>query len=156
MGEQKADDDSQVLYPDATITIDGRDIEVREFRYEEGLRAAAIARPIITAMRDMLPENDSEIDLTALEQIMGDNAQAWMELIALSTGQDVDWLRSLSDRDGLNLSILFWEVNAPFFTRRLVLAAASEQEASRSPSPKSSQNLSPPDTAETTKKSANA
>lgn len=153
----KTDDDSQVLHPDASMTIDGREVEVREFRYKDGLRAAAIARPIISGLRGLISEikGRDEIDLSALEEIMGEHPDAWVELIALSTGQDADWIAGLPDREGLNLSILFWEVNAPFFTRRLVLSIASEQpQENRSRPQKSSPNSSAPATGETTTKSA--
>lgn len=145
--------DAEILFPDGTIEIEGEQIEVREFRYLEGLKATAIARPIIAGLRDLI-KAEGDLELDAIDALIGEHAEAWVQLISMSTGLDPERIQGLSDRDGMALSMAFWNVAYPFFTRRLVLAEAVARgmaEPSRSPS--SSPSSSQQDTDGTQKKS---
>jgi len=44
-------EDLDILLPDATVHVGGRDVTVRELRFAESLEATPIARPIIEAVR---------------------------------------------------------------------------------------------------------
>lgn len=131
------------------MTVGGEAVEVREFRYLEGLQAAGLARPVLAGLRELI-EAEGEIQLEALDALIGAHADTWLTLIGMSTGRDLEWLAALSDQDGLALSLAFWRVNGPFFTRRLVLAAAAKGQATPSRSPKSSPPSSAPATEATT------
>jgi hypothetical protein len=144
-------EDAEILFPDETLELSGEQVTVREYRYLEGLRASVVARPILAGLRELIEACEGrEIDPEALDELIGEHAEAWVGLIALATGRDPQWIKSLSDGDGLNLSLAFWRVNGPFFTRRLVIAGALRQGLrGLSRSPRSSTSSSGPATDET-------
>lgn len=137
--------DADILFPDETLEIAGQTIEVREFRYLEGLRAIALARPLLEDLAKTLEEGD--LDALALEGLLGEHSAAWISLMSISTGQPREWIEGLRNREGQRLSMTFWQVNSGFFMRRLVfggaLARAMRQMVSPSPSGSSSTPSSP-------------
>ncbi|GEK71599.1 MULTISPECIES: DUF6631 family protein [Halomonas] len=157
MSEQQAEQDPEILFPDETLCICGEEIRVHEFRFAEGLRAIALARPILSALRE-IPEGEDDPEL--VDHVLADHLDAWLALIAMSTDKDVAWVRSLPDADGQSLSMVFWRVNGAFFMRRLVLAGGLADSirgvANLCPSRKSSPSSSPPDTAEAPTTSADS
>ena len=156
MSEQEHDSarDAEILFPDETLEIAGETIKVREFRYLEGLRAIALARPLLQGLAELLEQG--ELDALALDGLIAEHFTAWIALMAISTGKDEAWIEGLRDRDGQTLSMTFWRVNSGFFMRRLVfggaLARAMRQMVnppSQSPSANSSTPSSPEATGET-------
>lgn len=143
--------DAEILFPDEMVTVEGEELLVREFRYLEGLRAIALARPLLQGLAELL--EGGEIDALGLDGLISEHHQAWIELIAISTGKPQAWIEGLRDRDGQALSMAFWRVNSAFFMRRLVfggaLARAMQQMASPSASASSSTPSSAPATGET-------
>jgi hypothetical protein len=143
--------DLEVLFPDETLNIAGEQVEVREFRYLQGLQALPLARPILVGLGELL--QDQTLDPLALEALIAEHQDAWLALIAISTGRPVAWIQGLRDGEGMRLSLAFWRVNAGFFMRRLVfggaLAVALKQRVSPSPSASSSTPSSAPATAAT-------
>lgn len=124
MSEQ--DKDAEILFPDQTLEVGGEQVTVREFRYAEGLQAAVIGKPIMTTLRRLI-QGDDEIDAEAIDDLIAEHADTWMQLISLSTGKGVEWISKLGNDDGMLLSMVFWEVNGPFFMKRLVMAATVGQ-----------------------------
>ncbi|NAW33246.1 DUF6631 family protein [Halomonas alimentaria] len=118
----EAASDIEILLPDEAVTIEGEEILVREFRYLEGLRAIALARPLFAELARILEEG--EIDALALDGLIAEHHEAWIQLMAISTGKDESWIEGLRDRDGQTLSMTFWRVNSGFFMRRLVFGGA--------------------------------
>lgn len=144
-------DDVEVLFADEEITLAGESIVVREFRYSDGLKAAALARPLFVDLREMMQNQAADIEAEALDCLIGTHHGIWMQLIAMSTGQTVEWVQALPDRHGVALSMAFWRVNGPFVTRRLVLAGAVAAGLERLfRSRRSSRSSSAPDTDATT------
>ncbi len=124
MTEQQHDaaSDAEILFPDEFVTIEGEAVLVREFRYLEGLRAIALARPLLNSLAELL--EGSEIDALALDGLIAEHYTAWIELISISTAQPAAWIEGLSSREGQLLSMTFWRVNARFFMERLVFGGA--------------------------------
>lgn len=149
-----APEDAEILFSDETITIGKEQIVVREFRYLEGLAATPIARPIIQGLRELVAHS-GDFEPEALDELIATNRDAWLELVSMSTGKPVEWIAGLRDRAGTDLSLAFWRVNGPFFTRRLQLATALAAGLARlSRSRKFSRSSSPPASAETITTSA--
>jgi hypothetical protein len=156
MTDAKTTSDAEVLFAGEEITIGGETIMVREFRYLEGLKATAIARPILAGLRALI-EARADFAPEALDALISEHHEAWLALISMSTGRPVEWIATLNDKAGIALSLTFWSVNGPFFTRRLVLAGALAAELGKlSRSRKSSPSSSPADSAEITATSASA
>jgi len=137
MSDDSKPDDAAILFSDETLEVGGRTVEVREFRYLDGMTAAARARPLLEAMQAAMADGD-DITPARLDQIIGDHAATWLLLIAMATREDAEWIASLPDAEGLALSLAFWRVNGPFFVRRLVLGAAAAEAARQSRSHESS------------------
>ncbi len=134
------DKDMETLFPDQTVTIQGKKITVREFRYREGIDAAALAGPLLADLRALMADVGDEISPEALNTLIAKHRDIWVDLVARSCGCEVGWVAKLPDRDGMQLDIAFWGANCDFFMRRLVfgtMLAATLQER-RSPSPRSS------------------
>lgn len=133
------DGDLEVLFPDVEATVADPDggapvaVTVREFRFAEGLRARPAARPIVEALAALVPDGPaSEIpSAAALDAVMGEHHEAWLELLGRACGRDPEWLGRLSDADGDALSLAMWEANGPFFVRLVVAAITGREGAER-------------------------
>lgn len=154
LGDSEVDKDVGRLFSDQVVVIKGETITVREFRYLEGLRAAAIARPFIAGLRKLI-EDLGNLEPEAILALIGENSEVWGQLGAISTGRPIEWLSELTDEEGMDLTLKLWEANKDFFTRRLILGAALKrglEDLSRSR--RSSRTSSTPGSAATTEKSA--
>jgi len=147
MTDDQKPDDPAVLFPDREIEIAGEKLTVREFRYREGLEMLAQARPFVTDLRALLTGPEENLDAEAFDALIANHLDTWLMLVARSCGRDAAWVARLPDKDGMTLQNTFWEVNAPFFMRRLLwgVAFAGAARAKRSRSRKSSPNSSGPD-----------
>ena len=97
-------------------------LTVREFRFLEGLQAAALARPLI---EDMAAETADGADpdappTLAFVDLLGKHAGLWLDLTARACGREAAWLARLGDADGLALRDAMWSANGAFFLRRYV------------------------------------
>jgi len=113
--------ESAILFPGRTLTLAGEEVLAHEFKYLEGLKAAAIAQPLLSDLSAMI-QNNAEMGLPDLDRIIGNNSEIWMQLLALSIGKDAAWVADLDDADGTLLSMTFWELNGPFLLRRVAFA----------------------------------
>jgi hypothetical protein len=152
------ENDLEVLFPDREIEIAGEPLTVREFRYREGLEMLAQARPFVAALRALLTGPEEDLAPEAFDALLADHLDAWLLMVARSCGRDVAWVARLPDKDAMTLQNAFWEVNAPFFMRRLLWGAAfaGAARARRSRSRKSSPSSSGPDSDATRTTSARA
>jgi len=139
--------DLQVLYPDREVTIAGEALTVREFRYREGLEVAVLARPFLFSLRALFMAPDDEFTDEAFLALVEENPDVWLALVAKACGRDIEWVANLPNAEAMKLQNIFWEVNGPFFMRRLVWGAAfvAGARARRSRSRKSSPSSSGPD-----------
>ena len=121
-------DETEVLFPDAKMEVRDPDtgekveVEVREFRMLDGMQAQAESRALISALADCaMPTGDGDVaDTPAFEAAIGEHPEEWLALLARSTGRDAEWIGRLGDGDGRELSQALWEVNGPFFVRRIL------------------------------------
>jgi hypothetical protein len=158
MTDDKKTDDLAILYPDRDVTIAGEAHTVREFRYREGLEVALLARPFLAALRELFMAPDEEFTDVAFLALVEENPEVWLALVAKACGRDVEWVANLPNAEAMKLQSTFWEVNAPFFMRRLMWGASfmAGAKARRSRSRKSSPNSSGPDSAPITTTSDDA
>ncbi|MXY18347.1 MAG: hypothetical protein F4187_03960 [Gemmatimonadetes bacterium] len=125
-------EETEVLFPDAKVTVRDPDtdqdveIEVREFRMLDGMKAQVEARALIAAFADLVMPGEDGSESTAgtpeYDAVIGNHPEEWLALLARSTGRDAEWLGRLDDGDGRELSQALWEVNTPFFVRRILAA----------------------------------
>ncbi len=148
----KSEHDMEILFPDQTVTIGGEAIIVREFRFRESLEAASQASGFLAGLRVLMTKAGNEIAPEDLDILIAEHREAWIKIVALSCGREVEWLAALPEREAMKLQIAFWGVNSSFFTRRLLWGAAfaAAVKARRSPSPTSLPSSSAPASDETT------
>jgi len=113
--------EADILFPDKTLSLAGEDTVVHEFNYLEGLKAAAIAQPLLIDLQALI-QSSNGLDLPSLDRVIGHNADIWTQLLALSVNKTAEWIAALSDADGTALSMHFWEINGPFLLRRVAFA----------------------------------
>ena len=138
-------EDLSVLFPDRELTVTDPetgqpvDLQVREFRFREGLEVQVLARALIEALADAI-QGEGQMDGDAIAEALAEHADLWMALIARACARAPEWVASLSDGDGDALSDAMWSANGSFFTKRVVAAVAAQHrrqaEESGSPSPK--------------------
>lgn len=148
--------DAEILFPDVAVTLStGEQVTVREFRYLEGLRAVALARPLLDRLREL---GATAATQTVIETLLLEHWETWAELLCLACDRDQRWLSQLADQDGMTLTMAFWRANSSFFMRRLVLHSGADRAlqavlATLYPSPSCSTSSSAPATAETRERS---
>ena len=138
-------DELNVLFPDIEATVSDPDtgaavvLTVREFRFLEGLRAQAVARPFIDALAAATgTDGERALDDAAVVAVLAEHGETWIALTAAACGRDPAWLERLSDVDGDRVSEAMWSANGGFFMRRVVAVVAAARKrtkrGSRSPS----------------------
>ena len=137
-GAAGAADELGVLFPDCEVTVRDPDtgepvtLTVREFRFREGLEATALARPLIAGLAALVPEGDDVPAPAALaiEGVMAEHPDLWLELSARACGREAAWLARLGDAGASAVSGAMWRANSAFFMRRLVdlLAGRGKEE----------------------------
>lgn len=119
------EDDSNIMFPDQTIEIDGREILVREYLFFEGLRLLPYAEGIIQGLlqcKEIGKPTVAEINL-----IIAENIDAFSLMLSQSCGVEEDWIESLSQEDGQRLLMKWWQVNGPFYLLNAVMRSVVEQ-----------------------------
>lgn len=109
----KGADDLQILHPEKTRTIAGVTITCREYAFIEELELRPLTQPIIDGMIDLL--NSKDFSDRELDLLIAKNIKAVQQLMAISAGIDVEFVRSLNQADGRMLYALWWSVCGPFF-----------------------------------------
>ena len=141
----ESDNDGAILWPDVDLPdVGGEAVRVRRFRYLESLRAAQAAPALVPALA-ALAEDAEPLSVMG---VIGQHADEWAALVALSCDRSADWVAGLDEADGHRLGMTFWRVNRDFFALRLMMAGISPAPASH-PSD-SSASSSKPDTARST------
>lgn len=111
--------DAAILCPDREDTVAGAKVLVHEYTWAEGLEHHALVDILTDAMAGIALKGDFH-DLDSLRAAFGKNKEVLFQLIAIASGQPVDWVAALNDADGEHLFLLWWGVNADFFLRRVL------------------------------------
>ena len=145
--------DAEILDPDVTVTVDdretswietaplnGREVTVCEFNMFQGMRLGQVAAPLLDDLAAAIQRDATGPTLEQLAAAFGRHREIVLELLAISTGEPVDWLAELPDRDGQVLLMTLWQVNQDFFVQRLLTRKLSDwmprtqaQESEQSP-----------------------
>lgn len=144
MTEMNKATDEEIIFSESVVTIQGEAITVNEITYVQGLRLNAAIRPMIDDMVALFAQREREADFEQMQDVFATHADIVNRMMMLATGKDQDFIDSLKDDEGQLLLMTFWQVNAGFFTRRLVSRAIqkmqAEDRASQSNTAKSSVN----------------
>jgi len=141
-----------ILFPEGKIlTIGGEEITIKPLTFGQIPKASKMVAPIIKAMAKSELAGDSVIDMVGnWVDILAIGGDDLINLIGWAIGKDRAWFDTLQMDDGVELVKSVIEVNADFFTKkvmdRLNLGALESKETGATSSPSSSA----PDTAEET------
>lgn len=118
------DNDVEILFPDVELTLrtaqGEEDVTVREFRFGQAARVMPIAKDLLADFAAVTLDDD---DTTSLHALQAKHWDAFLDLLAISTGKPRAWLEALPDEAGQLIGFAFWQANGPFFVRRLVAEA---------------------------------
>ena len=124
--------DEEIIFPDVDLDLAGKPVKVSEYRFIDGMKVASLARPLLVDMAYLFShaaDGPESLSLTLINDMFGKYPDLMVELIAISTGEDPDWIASLSDEYGQLLLMTWWRVNSAFFTRRLVTEMVARRQA---------------------------
>ncbi|WP_223871540.1 DUF6631 family protein [Candidatus Dactylopiibacterium carminicum] len=117
-------DDLAVLFPDREITVAGVQLTVRELTFEEQVAHHAVLADLADALGAIPPDAlQTESGVNVVLDVLAAHWEGVRGLVAISTGQPLDWIRALGGEDGENLALTWWAVNQGFFMRRLLRPA---------------------------------
>ncbi|MGH8037005.1 MAG: DUF6631 family protein [Stenotrophomonas sp.] len=148
-----APDDLDVLHPERSTVIDGREVTVREYGFIEGARLAPKIKPLTDDLHVLIADAATPPGFDAISEVLASHIDNVLELIAIAADVEPEWVAGLSDQDGDFLAMLWWQANANFFIRRVLRKAAQESVARSLAGGMSTQSSSEPDTDETPPKS---
>ncbi|WP_170563020.1 DUF6631 family protein [Ruegeria atlantica] len=120
-----ATDEAAILLPDRDLEITdpktGKPVTVtvREFRFLDGLKVQAEARPLIEAMAALIDE-DGGMTPARLGEVLGRHADLWIGICAVATGREAEWIARVREPEAGAFSMAVWQVNSGFFTARLL------------------------------------
>ncbi|WP_408951557.1 DUF6631 family protein [Lysobacter sp. Hz 25] len=115
-----AADDLVVLQPHRVLPLGDRSVTVRELGFFESLQ---LHGAIAALVGDLVEQtDDGNIDLARLHRVCAQHPEATIALLAQTSDQPVEWVRSLPGVQGDLLLLTFWAVNADFFLQRVIAA----------------------------------
>ncbi|MBS0212308.1 MAG: hypothetical protein JSR26_03890 [Proteobacteria bacterium] len=136
-------DDLEILHPERTLSVGGREVTVREYGFLEGLRLASAAQPLVDALAAAaLADPNGQLGLDAVTTVLSASPEALIACVARAADVEPAWVEALDDADGQLLLLTWWLVNSGFFVRRVLRAVALAQ-ASRAAGPTSTPTSSP-------------
>lgn len=118
-------EEANILFPEYRLQLDGREVIVREFTFAQGLRLEVVAAPIIRAL--VAVADWAQVDHHAVMSLIADHSDAYFALVSESTGIPVEEIMQMTDRDGQEVAIAFWEVNSGFFISRVLRRLMQDQ-----------------------------
>jgi hypothetical protein len=106
-------DDLEILNPNREITIAGKVITVREYKFIEGLGVRAKTKPFLDDLyRSFI---DDSINVEQVMHLVSVHHAILIPVIAQAADVDVQFVESLGVSDGNSLIYVWWSVNGPFF-----------------------------------------
>jgi hypothetical protein len=149
--QPSAADDIAALQPDASLTVAGRRITIREYGYFEGLKVAHQAAGFIADMHTMCADGD--LRFARVRRLFGVHEDVVAAIAAQAADVELDWLRGLGKADSEKFMSTWFTVNVPFFMQEVVVEImeerhrnlmASRSTGSSSASPHRARRLRPP------------
>lgn len=114
-----------VLVPDVTTTIAGREVTFREYGVLEGMQVVGAAEAFIADLVERC--RGGEFSYGRVRPVIGQHIDTVVALVARSTGQPEAWIRGITDRQQIESLLMTWfGVNAGFFVREVVAALQLE------------------------------
>ncbi|WP_347253454.1 DUF6631 family protein [Leminorella grimontii] len=113
------DDSLNTMFPERHAEINGVAVQIHEYTLAEQLRHRQPLKAITDAFAQLLTAQtpQSAISLDALYDVLATLENEVIEAVAIACSQKKEWVAALSGPDSETLLLLWWGVNADFFTR---------------------------------------
>jgi hypothetical protein len=119
-----AADAVEALKPEASVTIAGRAIVVREYAYFEGLEVAHRAAGFIADLHAMATHG--ELRYATARRLFGKHEDVVVAIAAQAADVEPDWVRSLKPNAAEAFMSTWFAVNVGFFVREVVVEIQEE------------------------------
>jgi hypothetical protein len=117
-------DELDILMPERTLQVNGVPLTVHEYTLAEQLQhrrpLKAISEGLMMAMN---AKPDAEVSIEELFDVLGERWDAVVQAVAIACGQTPEWVGALTGEDSESLLLIWWGVNADFFTRNAIRPA---------------------------------
>lgn len=113
-GNQAGADDLQVLHPNRSLEIEGKQVTVREYGFVEGIRLRTAMQPLINDLY-AITKASGVPEVEVVLGILGKHDDLLVHLMAVAADVEESWIRTLPYRPGKHLLYVWWAVNGPFF-----------------------------------------
>ncbi len=120
----------EILHPERTATIAGREIVVREYGFVESMRLHDLIQPILADLRTAV-EAGGVPTLDTVLGVLAGHSDAIVQLLARAADVEPEWVAGLSSPDGEALLFMWWGANGPFWFGGVVNRIAAERIAAR-------------------------
>ena len=131
--DPSAAESGAALLPDATLTIAGRKITVREYGFFEGLEVAGRAAPFIADLVAL--GRSGSLRYSAARRLFGKHAEIVVAIAAQAADVEPEWVRSLKPADAETFMATWFAVNGGFFGREVVTELQEERQLRAMASP---------------------
>jgi hypothetical protein len=120
-------DDLQVLHPDGTVTIDGRTLAIRLYRFVPGMRVRAKSQQLVHDLQAQI-ESGTALSEEIMDVLAAHEVLVRELIVDAIEGADEEpvrvelasWVAGLDDTDGEQLMLVWWGVCGPFFLKTIV------------------------------------
>ncbi len=126
MTKPKKDEEAEILHPERTLALGGKQVTVRELTFAQEMQALPVAEPIIKGLAELF-SGDEEPGFSDLEAVFYTHSDAFLALVAMATGEPESWISGLSGAEGQVLALTFWSVNRRFFISRVVVKSLERE-----------------------------
>lgn len=114
--EEQGANDLEVLHPNRSATIAGREVVVREYGFVEGMKMLGMLEPFLADLKQLMVD-DQPLTVAAVTGLLGQHMDVITDAVAVAADVEVEWLVGLSQDDGYHLMMLWWTANGPFYIR---------------------------------------
>lgn len=122
--EPSAAERISALMPDATLTVAGRKVTVREYGFIEGLQVAERASAFLSDLLALAKEG--ALRYTIARRLFGKHADVVVAIAAQAADVEPEWVRGLTPADGETFMATWFAVNVGFFMREVVAEVQEE------------------------------
>lgn len=117
MPAPEPEDELEILHPERTIALGGRQVTVREYGAMEWLRLLPAAEPLVATIADGLREA-RDTGYEAVLALIAGHADALLPLVLQAADMDMAAFEVLSADEVELLFMTWWGVDGRFFVRR--------------------------------------
>jgi len=108
-----------IIFPDQAVELGGKKFVMRELRFAEQLQHNSLLQVLAKHIDKVDIQGLAVEDSTnAIIDILAVEYETTVKLMAICSGQSIDWVTNLTPAEGEDLILFWWSSNSHFFIRR--------------------------------------